>query len=78
MVGFATTVAAEVGAVHEISRSGDAATVVAQVRAYDNVDGRIVVTLWDVEWTVVQTAAGWRLESAAADELDRWEAVYYP
>ena len=78
MVGFATTVAAEVGAVHEISRSGDTAAVVAQVRAYDNVDGRIVVTLWDVEWTVVQTAGGWRLENATANELDRWEAVYYP
>jgi len=78
MVGFATTVAAEVGAVHEISRSGNTATVVAQVRAYDNVDGRIIATLWDVEWALVQTAGGWRLESATADELDRWEAVYYP
>nr|HID14896.1 hypothetical protein [Anaerolineae bacterium] len=76
-VGFATTVAAEVGAVHELARSGDTATVAAQVRAYDNVDGRIVATLWDVEWTVVRTDAGWRLESATAEQLDRWELPYY-
>lgn len=78
MAGFVSTVAAEVGAVHEIRRSGDIAAVVAQVRAYDNIDGRIIATLWDVEWTVALTPAGWRLESAATDELDRWEAVYYP
>lgn len=78
MVGYVATVAAEVGAVHEISRSGDTATVVAQVRAYDNLDGRIIAALWDVEWTVVQVGAGWRLESGAAQELERWEAVYYP
>jgi len=77
-VGFATTVAAEVGAVHELARSGDVATVAAQVRAYDNVDGRIVATLWDVEWAVVRTGTGWRLESAAAEQLDRWELPYYP
>jgi hypothetical protein len=77
MVGFATTVGAEAGAVHEISRSGDTATVVAQVRAYDNVDGRIIATLWDVQWTVVMTPGGWRLESATTAQLDRWEAVYY-
>ena len=77
VVGFATTVAVEVGAVHEIARSGDTATVVAQVRAYDNVEGRIVAALWDVEWTVVQTEAGWRLASSSAEQLDRWEAPYY-
>ncbi|MBE9507280.1 MAG: hypothetical protein IMY86_04455 [Chloroflexi bacterium] len=77
MVGFATTVGAEAGAVHEIRRSGDSATVVAQVRAYDNVDGRIIATLWDVQWTVVMTPGGWRLESATTAQLDRWEAVYY-
>ncbi|MEA3338701.1 MAG: hypothetical protein U9R15_01920, partial [Chloroflexota bacterium] len=76
--GFVATVAAEVGVVHEIGRSGDTATVIAQVRAYDNVDGRIIATLWDVEWTVALTPAGWRLENATTDELDRWEAVYYP
>jgi hypothetical protein len=76
-VGFLTTVAAEVGAVHEISRSEDTATVTAQVRAYDNVDGRVIVTLWDVEWTVVRSLDGWRLQSAAGSQLDSWEAVYY-
>jgi hypothetical protein len=77
MVGFVTTVAVEVGAVHELDRSGDIATVTAQVRAYDNMDGRVVATLWDVEWTVVRTGAGWRLNSSTAEQLDRWEAVYY-
>lgn len=76
--GFATTVAVEAGAVHELARSGETATVTAQVRAYDNVAGRIVVTLWDVEWAVVQTEAGWRLGSAAAGQLDQWELPYYP
>jgi len=76
-VGFATTVAAEVGAVNELSRSESAAIVVAQVRAYDNVGGRIVATLWDVEWALVPTDAGWRLESATAESLDTWDAPYY-
>jgi hypothetical protein len=75
--GFATTVAAEVGAVHELGRSGDTATVAAQVRAYDNVDGRIVATLWDVNSTLVRTDAGWRLERSAAEPLDSWELPYY-
>lgn len=77
-VGYVTTVGVEVGLVHEIARGGDTARVTAQVRAYDNVDGRILATLWDVEWTVVQTSAGWRLVSATANQLDRWEAEYYP
>ena len=77
-VGFVTTIAAEVGGVHELSRSGDTATVTAQVRAYDNEDGRVVATLWDVQWTVVRTPDGWRLESGTTSQLDRWEAVYYP
>jgi hypothetical protein len=76
-VGFATTVAAEVGAVNELSRSESAAIVAAQVRAYDNVGGRIVVTLWDVEWVLVPTDVGWRLESATAEPLDTWDAPYY-
>ena len=75
--GFVTTVVAEVGAVHELARSGDTATVAAQVRAYDNVDGRIIAILWNVEWTVVRTDAGWRLESSTAEQLDSWELSYY-
>jgi len=76
-VGFVTTIAAEVGAVHELARDEYTATVAAQVRAYDNVDGRIIATLWDVEWTVVRTDAGWRLESSTAEQLDSWELSYY-
>jgi hypothetical protein len=75
--GYATTIAAEVGSVHEQSRDGGTATVTAQVHAYDNVDGRVVVTLWDVRWTTVQTGGGWRLASAAGTQLDQWEASYY-
>ena len=77
VAGFATTVAAEVGVVHERTRSGDMAIVAAQVRAYDNVDGRIVATLWDVDWTVVETDAGWRLERAGVVQLDQWTLDYY-
>jgi len=76
-VGFVTTIAAEVGAVHEFARDEYTATVAAQVRAYDNVDGRVIATLWDVEWTVVRMDAGWRLESSAAEQLDSWELSYY-
>lgn len=77
MADFATTVAVEVGVVHELTRSQDVATVIAQVRAYDNVDGRIVATVWDVKWTVVQTPDGWRLESVTTEQLERWEVGYY-
>jgi hypothetical protein len=77
MAGFVTTVGVEVGAVHELSRSGDVATVAAQVRAYDNVDGRIVATLWDVQWAVVQMDDGWRLESGTTEQIERWELGYY-
>jgi hypothetical protein len=76
-VGFATTVAAEVGVVYESTRSGGTAIVTAQVLAYDNVDGRVVATLWDMEWTVIQSEAGWRLGSATAAQLDQWELAYY-
>lgn len=75
--GFATTLTVEVDAVHELSRDGNTALVVAQVRAYDNVDGRVIATLWDVEWTTTLTDAGWRLQTVTTDQLDRWEASYY-
>jgi len=77
-LGFATTLAAEVDAVQEISRSGSVAVVIAQVRAYDNLDGRVVTTLWDVEWTTMLTDTGWKLERSTTEQLDRWESSYYP
>jgi hypothetical protein len=77
--GYATTVSAEVGSVHEQGeRSGGTAIVTAQVRAYDNVDGRVVVSLWDVTWATVQTSGGWRLTNVTGTQLDQWEASYYP
>lgn len=77
VVGFARTVAVEVGAVEETERSDDTAIVTAQVRAYDNRDGRVVATLWDVEWTTVLVEDGWRLRGATTKQLDSWEAPYY-
>jgi hypothetical protein len=76
--GFATTVALEVGSVHEQSRSDGSATVIAQVRAYDNVDGRVIASLWDVTWTAVRVDSGWRLDRVSGTQLDEWEATYYP
>ncbi|HDQ73812.1 MAG TPA: hypothetical protein ENN19_17200 [Chloroflexi bacterium] len=76
--GFATTLAVEVGVVHELDRSDGAATVAAQVLSYDNVDGRVILQLWDTRWAVTQTADGWRGVSATTELLDRWEAPYYP
>ncbi len=76
-VGFSTTVAAKVGVVHEIGRDGNTATVTAQVRAYDNKDGRIIITLWDVTWSAIQRETSWQLESVTAVQLDQWEAPYY-
>ena len=76
--GFATTIRAEVGSVHQIRREGGVSTVAAQVHSYDNVDGRIQVVLWDVQWRVELTSAGWRLAQATTERLDQWEGVYYP
>ena len=76
--GFATTLAIEVGSVHEVGREGDVATVVAQVRAYDNEDGRVIGRLWDVDWRVVDTTGGWRLSAGSSTQLEEWEAEYYP
>jgi len=76
--GFARTIDVEAGAVQELERQGqDVAHVTAQVRAHDNVSGRVFAILWDVEWTVVRTPDGWRLDSAKVTELDRWEVEYY-
>ena len=69
--------AVEAGGVYEVASDGDAANVVAQVRTYDNVDGRIFASLWDVKWTVVRTPDGWRLEGVSTVRLDQQEADYY-
>jgi hypothetical protein len=77
--GFATTLTAEAAGVHEFSRtSEDIVVVAAQVRSYDNVNSRAIARLWDVEWTVIGTSDGWRLESASAELLEEWELPYYP
>jgi hypothetical protein len=76
--GFDTTLSVEVGTVNELERAGTAAKVTALVRSYDNVDGYVVAKLWDVNWSVTQADGAWRLEAATNEELDRWEAVYFP
>lgn len=76
--GFATTLQVEVGAVRVVAQEGDRATVAAQVRALDNVDGRVVATTFAVEWRMVHLEEGWRLEEGSAEMLERWEVRYYP
>jgi len=76
-LGFSTTLEAEVGAPRVVSQIGDRATVVAQVQALDNVQGRIVATLYEVEWDVVESGAVWRLEGGASEVLSQWEVQYY-
>ena len=76
--GYDTTRDVQVGSVRQIERAGDRATVTAQVRSYDNIDGYIVGALWDTAWTVVAEEQGWQLQSARTDELDRWEVPFYP
>jgi hypothetical protein len=76
--GFDTTLAVQVGAVHQTSQAGDTATVTAQVRSYDNLDGYVVGRLWDTTWALVYEGQLWRLRSATHEKLDEWEAPYFP
>ncbi len=78
-LGFLTTVQVQVGDVHLVpAASGETqARVTAMVTAWDNVGGRIVVRLWNVEWDTVLTAAGWRLVSGTTTQLDEWDAPYW-
>jgi hypothetical protein len=77
-LGFTTTLRVEVGAARVIARKGDRATVVAQVRALDNVDGRVMATVYAVEWQMVHRDEGWRLDWGTAEPLEQWEVRYYP
>ncbi len=76
--GFNTTLGVEVGAAHIVTQEGGRAQVAAQVRALDNVDGRVVLTTYEVEWQVVETGEGWRLENGTTQILDQQELEYYP
>jgi hypothetical protein len=78
-LGFLTTVQVQVGDVHLVpAASGETqARVTAMVTAWDNVGGRIVARLWNVEWDTVLTAAGWRLVSGTTTQLDEWDAPYW-
>lgn len=75
--GFNTTLGVEVGSVLEIERAGSGATVTAQVRSHDNIDGYVIGRLWDVTWLVIKEDGSWRLDSATQEELNQWEAPYF-
>lgn len=75
--GFNTTLGVEVGSVLEIERTGNRATVSAQVRSYDNIDGYVIGRLWDVAWLVIREEGAWRLDSASQEQLSQWEAPYF-
>lgn len=77
-LGFVTTLGVEVGAARVVTQEGIEATVGAQVRALDNVDGRVLVSLYAVEWRMVQTEGGWRLENGTVQMLGQEELRYYP
>lgn len=74
--GFNTTLGVEVGSVLEVERTGGRATVTAQVRSYDNIDGYIMGRLWDITWSVIREGDVWLLDSARQEELSQWEAPY--
>jgi hypothetical protein len=76
--GFNTTLDVELGAAHVVSQEGGRATIAAQVRALDNVDGRVIRAHYAVEWQLVDTGSGWRLESGTSDLLEEQEVPYYP
>lgn len=75
--GFNTTLGVEVGSVLEIERAGSGATVTAQVRSFDNLDGYIIGRLWDVTWSLILEENSWRLDSARQELLNQWEAPYF-
>jgi hypothetical protein len=76
-LGFSTTLAVEVGASRVVSQAGDGATVAAQVQALDNVRGSVILTLYEVEWQMVRTESGWRLENGISSVLEQRELSYF-
>jgi len=78
-LGYSTTVQVHVGDAHVVpAASGETqARVAAMVTAWDNVGGRIVARLWNVEWDTVLTPAGWRLVNGTTTQLDEWDAPYW-
>ncbi|MGC9348755.1 MAG: hypothetical protein ACP5JG_11495 [Anaerolineae bacterium] len=78
--GYATTVRVSVGDAHPIpaAMSEDRGRIAAMVTAWDNDRGVIVGRLWSVEWDVVRTDGGWRLQNSTSDLLDEWTVTYWP
>lgn len=77
-LGFTTTLRVEVGAVQVTDQQEKRAIVSAQVRAWDNVDGRVMITTYAVRWDMVRLDEGWRLDLGTSEMLERREARYYP
>jgi hypothetical protein len=76
-LGFSTTISVEASGVRELEMDdGTRASVSAQVLSRDNLGGRVLATLWDVVWEVVNGADDWRLEAATIRQLDQWELTY--
>jgi len=75
---FNTTLGVEVGALQTVQEEGDQATLAGQVRALDNVSGRIIATTYAVEWQVVRTPNGWRIAGSDVETLEQREITYYP
>jgi hypothetical protein len=79
-LGYATTVQVRAGGVHTIPGTETASTaqVTGMITAWDNEAGVIVGRQWNVTWSVVSTAEGWRLVSAEAEQLQEWTAPHWP
>jgi len=79
-LGYATTLRVSVGSVHTIpgTASDGRARVAAMVTSWDNERGVIAGRRWNVEWDAVNTPAGWRLQSSAAELLEEWTVPYWP
>ncbi len=76
---FDSLLRVDVGDVHLVPGvgTGEAKRVAAMLLTWDNVEGQVLVRSWNVEWDVVRTAAGWRLNGVTAVLLDSWPAPYW-
>ncbi len=76
---FNTLLRVDVGDVHLVPGVGtaEARRVAAMLLTWDMLEGEVLVRSWNVEWDVVQTEAGWRLNGLTAVQLDAWPAPYW-
>ncbi len=76
---FNTLLRVDVGDVHLVPGVGtaEARRVAAMLLTWDMLEGEVLVRSWNVEWDVVQTEEGWRLNGLTAVQLDAWPAPYW-